>query len=178
MAPGLFWEGAPSLHRGAVMTQGQGPYTTTGNGWHAEPPRGNADSWHVLARVPVRMDVRALWQAMLDKTEHPERYNPAIARASVIDHDPTVVLRRIWPASGTPFEEYVRHTIRARRVEYRHFGAGWAYAQAIVEAGNDQACLVYEVDDPTQAASCAGITAEHAQRTLRHLIERAASQWS
>ena len=82
--------------------------------------------------------------------------------------------RRWEAAGGRPFEEYVQHTIRARRVEYRHYGAGWAYAQAIVEI-DDEPCLVYEVDDPGQAASCAGITAEHAQRTLLHLIERASS---
>jgi hypothetical protein len=156
------------------MTTGQGPQAGTGNGWHPEPPRSEEGGWHVLARIPVRVDARTLWKAMLDKTEHPERYNPSIERASVLDHDPTVVLRRIWPTSGTPFEEYVRHTVRARRVEYRHHGAGWAYAQAIVEV-DDEPCLVYEVDDPTQAASCAGITPEHAQRTLRHLLERAGS---
>ena len=149
------------------MAQGQGP--TNGNG---QLNGAGGNTWHVLAQIPVRLDARTLWQAMLDKTEHPERYNPTITRAAVIDHDPTTVLRRIWPASGRPFEEYVQHTIRARRVEYRHYGAGWAYAQAIVEI-DDEPCLIYEVDDPGQAASCAGITPEHAQRTLQHLIQRA-----
>ena len=156
------------------MAQGRGPTNGAGNG---PPQNGAEESWHVLARIPLRVDARNLWQAMLDKTEHPERYNPTIERAAVIDHDPTTVLRRIWPAGGSPFEEYVQHTIRSRRVEYRHYGAQWAYAQAIVEI-DDEPCLIYEVDDPGQAESSAGITPEHAARTLQYLIDRASTQQS
>lgn len=126
--------------------------------------------WLELARVRVPVEKAAVWRALLDKTEHPERYNPTIARAELIDHDPTVVLRRTWPAEGKPFAEYVRHELRAHRVEYQRYGLTWRTAQALVET-DDGPCLIYEVLDAEGAQAHAGIDAAHARRTLEHLLE-------
>ncbi|MDJ0975418.1 MAG: DUF1857 family protein [Planctomycetota bacterium] len=126
--------------------------------------------WLELARVRVSVDKVAVWRALLDKTEHPERYNPGIERADLLDHDPTVVLRRTWPAAGEPFAEYVRHQLSAHRVEYQRYGRTWSTAQALVETA-DGPYLVYEVSHPELARDHAGIDAAHAKRTLEHLLE-------
>ena len=130
--------------------------------------------WHELARVRAPVGARTLWTALLDKTEHPERYNPTIRRAQLLDHDPTVVLRRTFPASGKPFDESVRHACRERRVEYQRHGFAWKTAQAIV-VHEDETWLVYEVDDPQAALADAGISANHAQRTLDYLVTAAST---
>lgn len=130
--------------------------------------------WLELARVRVPVRKAAVWRAMLDKTEHPERYNPAITRADLLDHDPTVVLRRTWPADGEPFAEYVRHELRAHRVEYQRYGLTWSTAQAIVDTDAGP-CLVYEVDGAELARAHAGIDAAHAERTLRQLLAASAN---
>jgi len=103
------------------------------------------------------------------RTEHPERYNPRILRAQVLDHDPQVVLRRIWPAKGEPFHEQVRHSIRERKVETWRHGASWCVRQRI-EVADENATLIYEVTDHHAAADHAGITAAHATRTLGALL--------
>lgn len=129
--------------------------------------------WLELARVRVAVEKSAVWRALLDKTEHPERYNPAITHAELLDHDPTVVLRRTWPTQGEPFAEYVRHQLRAHRVEYQRYGLRWSTAQAVVD-DDDGAWLVYEVYEAELARTHAGIDAAHAQRILGQLVEACA----
>lgn len=125
--------------------------------------------WQELARIPAAVGKHSLWLAMLDKTEHPERYNPAIESADLLDHDPTVVLRRTNPAQGEPFAEYVRHALRSHRVEYQRYGFNWSTAQAIVDTESGPH-LVYEVDGAEAARDDAGIDAAHATRILTHLL--------
>ncbi len=129
--------------------------------------------WLELARVRVPVEKSTVWRALLDKTEHPERYNPAITRAELLDHDPTVVLRRTWPTRGEPFAEYVRHQIRTHRVEYQRYGRRWSTAQAVVD-DEDGAWLVYEVCEAELARTHAGIDAAHAERILSHLVKACA----
>lgn len=128
--------------------------------------------WHELARVRAPLTCHRLWTALLDKTEHPERYNPGIREATVLDHDPTVVLRRTVPTTGAPFNESIHHACRDRRVEVRRHGRAWSTAQAVVTAGQ-HTWLVYEVSDPAAAAAEAGIDAAWARRTLEHLVRAA-----
>ncbi len=109
---------------------------------------------------------------MLDKTEHPERFNPSIDRTEVLDHDPTVVLRRTWPSQGRPFAEYVSHTLRRHRVEYQRYGHTWSTAQALVDTKGGR-YLVYEVRGAERARCEGGIDIQHARRTLRCLLEHA-----
>lgn len=127
--------------------------------------------WLELARVSVSVEKRTVWSALLDKTEYPERYNPTIERADLIDHDPTVVLRRTFPVSGQPFAEYVRHALSSHRVEYQRYGFEWRTAQALVETEDGAHHLVYEVYDAEAAYTDAGIDAAHAERTLTHLLK-------
>lgn len=127
------------------------------------------DRWLELARIPAPVSKHLVWRALLDKTEHPERYNPAIRGAEVLDHDPTTVLRRTIPTAGAPFAEYVRHAIRVRRVEYQRYGTRWCTAQALIET-EEGPQLVYEVCGAAEARAHAGIDAAHARRTLEHLL--------
>ncbi len=129
-------------------------------------------TWHELARCHAPVDRRILWRALLDKTEHPERYNTTVHSAEVIDHTASVVVRRTYPGDGEPFVEWVQHEIRATRVETRRSGCGWRRAQALVDTPEGP-CLVYEVDDAAEAAREAGIDARHAGNVLRQLIDAA-----
>lgn len=126
--------------------------------------------WLELARIPVSVCKRTVWGALLDKTEHPERYNPTIRRADLLDHDPTVVLRRTYPTKGQPFAEYVRHALSEHRVEYQRYGLEWRTAQALVETENGP-YLIYEVYGAEEARVDAGIDTAHAERTLGYLID-------
>ena len=129
--------------------------------------------WHELARVRAALSCHRLWTALLDKTEHPERYNPGIRAATVLDHDPTVVVRRTVPTRGDPFNELVRHACRDRRVEVQRYGGTWCTAQAVVTCKQDWTWLVYEVSDPVAAKSEGGIDEASARRTLQHLVRAA-----
>ncbi len=130
--------------------------------------RTNADGcWEELARFPAPVARSLLWQALLDKTEHPERYNPRFRSAQLIDHDPTVVLRRLYPREGAPFTEFVHHERGELRVECVRPG-GWRTAQAVVETDEGR-FLVYEVSDE-RAARATGINRRRAERTLRQLL--------
>lgn len=126
------------------------------------------DCWRELARFPAPVERALLWQALLDKTEHPERYNPRFQRARLLDHDPTVVLRRLYPREGRPFDEYVHHARGETRVEYQRHGEGWRSAQAVVDTKEGR-FLVYEVSDE-DSARLTGMNARRAERTLRGLL--------
>ncbi len=130
--------------------------------------------WQELARCPATaVDRSVLWKALVDKTEHPERYNTAVRRADLIDHDASVVVRRTYPGDdGEPFVEWVRHEIRATRVETRRSGCEWKRAQAIIDTPEGP-CLVYEVNDVEAASNGGGITPTHASRVLQQLVEAA-----
>ena len=132
----------------------------------------NTRHWHELARVPVPVDRRTLWQALVDKTEHPERYNGALQRAEVIDADASTVVRRTFPGEGEPFVEWIRHEAHAGRVEYRRSGHAWRRAQAVVQTA-EGLYLVYEVDDPEAAVEMGGIDARHASHVLAQLAAAA-----
>jgi hypothetical protein len=129
-------------------------------------------SWHELARRPAPVDRRVLWQALIDKTEHPEHYNDGVRGAEVIDHGACVVVRRTYPDRGEPFVEWIEHEIRSVRVETRRSGCGWRRAQALVDTPEGP-CLVYEVDDLEAAEEAGGITALHADRVLEQLLAAA-----
>ena len=132
----------------------------------------NHRDWHELARLPAPMSKRQLWQALVDKTEHPERYNDAVRRAVVIEAGASTVVRRTYPGEGEPFLEWIRHEAHAGRVEYRRSGHPWKRAQAVVETP-EGCCLVYEVDDPEAASRTSGVDSRHAAHVLQQLIAAA-----
>lgn len=128
--------------------------------------------WTELARCKAPVSRRVLWRVLVDKTEHPERYNPRLKGAEVIDQDASMVLRRTYPGSGAPFVEWIRHASGTKRVEYRRNGETWRTAQAVVDTPEGPH-LVYEVDDEQGDAGSAGIDAGHAARVLRELLKAA-----
>ena len=132
----------------------------------------NGCNWVELARVPAPVEPRCLWQALLEKTENPELYNRALARAEVIDHDATVVIRRAHPARGEPYLESITHARADLRVECRRHGQSWLRAQRLVEC-DDGPCLVYEVDDKQAAAEHGCIDPVYAERVLEQLVATA-----
>ena len=132
----------------------------------------NGRTWTVLARCRAPVEARLLWEALLAKTEHPERFNPAVARAEVLDHDASVVVRRTYPSQGQPYIEWLEHERRATRVVLRRRGSSWHRAQALVE-GPDGPHLVYEVDDPEAAAADGGIDACYAEGVLAQILAAA-----
>jgi len=134
-------------------------------------------TWYELARFRVPVGVHCirkacLWKALVDKTENPERYNDALSRAELLDHDAHTVVRRTWPESGDPYIEWIRHEVRTTRVEYKRRGHGFRRAQALLQTPEGP-CLVYQVDDVDVASEEGGVDASHADRVLRRLIEKA-----
>ncbi len=137
---------------------------------HGNPT--NHEAWHELARLPAPMSKRQLWRALVDKTEHPERYNEAVRGAKVLEAGASTVVRRTYPGEGEPFLEWIRHEAHTGRVEYRRSGFPWRRAQAVVET--PEGCwLVYEVDDPEAAVRTSGVDARHAEHVLQQLVEAA-----
>ena len=133
--------------------------------------QGTNGRWKELARTPAPVDRRALWQTLVDKTEHPERYNESVHGAEVVDRNASVVVRRTFPGEGQPFVEWVEHEIRSARVETRRSGCNWRRAQMVVDTPEGPH-LVYEVSDDA-AAETGGIDADHAQRVLEQLVDAA-----
>jgi hypothetical protein len=129
-------------------------------------------NWVELARCRAPVDVRLLWEAILDKTEHPERYDAALRRAELLDHDAQLVCRRTVPCAGRPYIEWVEHARRVARVETRRRGQAWRRAQAVVD-GPGGPWLVYEVDDLEAAASTGEADPARARRILERLLESA-----
>lgn len=115
--------GSP-VHNGCGQGMDSQPHTN-GHGLDAD--------WRELARCPAPVDRRAVWRTLIDKTEHPERYNEAVRGAELIDHTASVVVRRTYPDDGEPFVEWVAHAVRSTRVETRRSGCAWRRAQALVE---------------------------------------------
>ena len=132
----------------------------------------NGRTWVELARIPAPVERRCLWQALLEKTENPELYNRTLARAEVIDHDATVVVRRAHPLSGESYLEWITHACAETRVECRRHGQGWLRAQSLVET-EDGPCVRYEVDDAQAAAEHGGVDADYALRVLEQLVATA-----
>lgn len=132
----------------------------------------NSADWHELARLPAPVDRRMLWQALVDKTEHPERYNEALRCAEVIEAGASTVVRRTYPGEGEPFVEWVRHEAHTARVEYSRSGHEFRRAQAVVET-DEGLCLVYEVDDPEAAVASGGVDTQHATQVLSQLVDAA-----
>lgn len=130
--------------------------------------RQHNGGWQELARCPAPVDRRVLWKTLIDKTEHPERYNASVRRADLIDHNASVVVRRTYPGNGEPFVEWVQLEARRTRVETRRSGCAWKRAQAIVDTP-DGPCLIYEVDD----ADAADVDSNHASRVLAQLLAAA-----
>jgi len=137
----------------------------------------NGRNWIELARVPAPVERRSLWQALLEKTENPELYNRALARAEVLDQDATVVIRRAHPARGEPYLESLTHACAEVRVEVRRHGHTWRRRQALVESG-DGPCLVYQVDDAEAAATHGGIDGAYARHVLEQLVSTARAMGS
>jgi len=129
-------------------------------------------TWYELARCHVPVEDRCLWKALVDKTEYPERYNDALNRAELLDHDAHIVVRRTWPALGEPYLEWIRHEASATRVEYERRGHLFRRAQAVLETP-EGLCLVYQVDDVEAACTQGGVDASHAGRVLRRLGRKA-----
>ena len=130
--------------------------------------------WHELARCEAPLEERVLWEALLEKTEHPQHYVDAVARAEVIDHDARTVVRRTWPQAGAPYIERIRHEVRNRRVETERHGHGFRRALARVLTPEGP-CLVYQVDDPEAARTEGGIDEHHATSVLDRIMQRAQS---
>ena len=130
----------------------------------------NGRGWHVLARCRAPVGGRDLWAALLDKTEHPQRYSGHIRRAEVIDHDARTVVRRTWTAdTAQPCIEYVRHEVRNRRVECSRPDQAFRRAQALVDTPEGR-MLVYEVDDPVAARREGGVDAAYAAGVLQRIL--------
>jgi len=132
----------------------------------------NGCTWYELARCPVPVGDRCLWEALIHKTEFPERYNDALDHAELLDHDAQTVVRRTWPESGEPYLEWIRHEVRARRVETQRRGQRFRRAQAVLQTPRGP-CLVYQVDDLEAASQPGGVDASHAGRVLERLIGKA-----
>jgi len=128
--------------------------------------------WHELARIPAPVERRSLWEALLEKTEHPETFTGRLRGAELIDQDPTVVTRRTQKTNGESYIEWVTHTRADVRVELRRRGAAWSRAQALIDT-QDGPCLVYQVNDVAAAAESGGIDAAYAHRVLTRLIQHA-----
>ena len=129
-------------------------------------------TWVELARCQLPVADRCLWQALVDKTEYPERYNDALSRAELLDHDAHTVVRRTWPEFGEPYLEWIRHEASATRVEYKRKGHLFRRAQAVLNTPEGP-CLVYQVDNVEAASEQGGVDASHAGRVLRRLVRKA-----
>lgn len=134
--------------------------------------RKKHEGWTELARCHARLPACAIWQALLCKTEFPQRFDQTLRGAEVLDHDPTTVVRRIHPYRGASFEETVHHDRDGLRVRIQRSGCGWQVAQRVIEDDRGP-WLVFEVSDPDAARQEAGLTRDRAERTLRQLLRAA-----